>query len=121
MNNNSTDKNNPTIIYECSIPRNTDAAERAGFVYLLNRIQKLEKNRDDENEPRLEHSASATPLWLKYSLSIQEASDYFGIGIGRLRHIICVNPNADFVLEIGAHVRIKRQLFEQYLNRAGTV
>lgn len=113
---------NPIFNIEYVIPNSSNSTDRMGFAYLLDKVTQLEKMQSVCTESQSKHSdSSATPLWLKYSLSIQEASDYFGIGIGRLRHIICVNPNADFVLEIGAHVRIKRQLFEQYLNRAGTV
>lgn len=57
------------------------------------------------------------PIWEKYSLSIAEAAQYFGIGEKRLRQIVAENPRADFVMEIGSHVRIKRQLFERYLDR----
>lgn len=61
------------------------------------------------------------PIWLKYTLSISEASAYYGIGEKRLRNIINENPNADFILEIGTHIRIKRKMFEEYLNRAMTL
>ena len=50
-------------------------------------------------------------------MSIAEAAQYFGIGEKRLRQIVAENPRADFVMEIGSHVRIKRQLFERYLDR----
>ena len=39
----------------------------------------------------------ATPIWLKYSLSIQEAADYFGIGEKRLRQLVAENEGADFL------------------------
>ena len=57
----------------------------------------------------------------KNSLSISEASTYFGIGEKRLRSIINENIGADYILEIGTHVRIKREKFEQYLNNITTV
>lgn len=56
------------------------------------------------------------PLWRKYSLSIQEAAEYYGIGEKRLRHIAYENQGEDFVLEIGTHIRFKRKLFEEYLD-----
>ena len=61
------------------------------------------------------------PIWEKYSLSIEEASAYYGIGMKRLYSLINNNPDAEFVLEIGAHYRIKRKLFEEFLNAAGTI
>ena len=54
----------------------------------------------------------------KYSLSISEAALYFGIGEKRLRAIINENQGADYILEIGTHIRIKREKFEEYLNNA---
>lgn len=61
------------------------------------------------------------PVWKKYSLNIQEASVYFGIGEKRLYGIIRDNPNADFILEIGTHLRIKRVKFEDFLNTASAL
>ena len=61
------------------------------------------------------------PLWRKYSLSIQEAAEYYGIGEKRIRQIISENRSADFVLEVGAHTRIKRELFERYLDNSSVV
>ena len=54
----------------------------------------------------------------KYSLSVSEAALYFGIGEKRLRAIINENQGADYILEIGTHIRIKREKFEVYLNNA---
>lgn len=61
------------------------------------------------------------PIWKKYSLSVPEAAEYFGIGEKRIYQIIQMNNNAEFILEIGTHVRIKRQLFEKYLDESGVV
>lgn len=60
---------------------------------------------------------NSIPIWRKYSLSIQEAAEYYGIGEKRLRNLIKDNPDADFFMEMGAHVRIKRELFEDYLDK----
>ena len=51
------------------------------------------------------------PLWRKYSLNVEGAATYYGIGVKKLYEIIRNNPNADFLLEIGSHYRIKRVLF----------
>ena len=61
------------------------------------------------------------PVWKKYSLSIQEAAEYYGIGEKRLRQIIADHPGAEFIIEIGSHIRIKRGLFEKYLDEATVV
>lgn len=57
----------------------------------------------------------------KYALSIKEATLYFGIGDNKLRQIINDNKTADFVLWIGTHYKIKRRLFEQFLDKALTI
>lgn len=56
------------------------------------------------------------PVWRKYILSVQEASDYFHIGYKKLRKIIDENPNADFILWNGTRPQIKRKLFEKYID-----
>lgn len=61
------------------------------------------------------------PIWRKYALSIEEAAQYFHIGEKRLRQITKEDPEAGYLLWNGTHVLIKRELFEQYLDTAGTV
>lgn len=61
------------------------------------------------------------PIWEKYSLNVEEAANYYGIGVKKLYEIIRNNQNADFLLEIGAHYRIKRALFEKFLDDATTI
>ena len=61
------------------------------------------------------------PIWKKYSLNVEEAANYYGIGVKKLYDIIHNNSNADFLLEIGAHYRIKRAMFEKYLDEATTI
>ena len=39
----------------------------------------------------------------------------------RLRQIAGENEGADFILEVGSHIRFKRKLFEDYLDTASTV
>lgn len=61
------------------------------------------------------------PYWKKYSLSVEEASIYFGIGVKRLYDIIRNNKDSDFLLEVGSHYRIKRAKFEEYLDQVGSL
>lgn len=63
----------------------------------------------------------AIPVWEKYSLSIKEAAEYYGLGEKRIRQIISENQDSEFVLEIGTHVRIKRKKFELYLDASSVV
>ena len=65
--------------------------------------------------------SQAVPIWTKYSLNVSEAASYYGIGIKKIYDIIHSNPNADFLLEVGSHYRIKRVLFERFLDDATVV
>ena len=61
------------------------------------------------------------PIWYKYTLTIEEAAEYFRIGQNRLRQLVADNPDADYVLMIGNRVQIKRILFEAYIDLATAV
>lgn len=61
------------------------------------------------------------PVWQKYTLSIEEAAEYFRIGQRRLRELAAENPNADFLLSNGNRVQIKRKLFEKYIDEATVI
>ncbi|MCX4320767.1 MAG: excisionase [Lachnospiraceae bacterium] len=61
------------------------------------------------------------PVWEKYTLSIEEAAEYFRIGQKRLRQIAEENPDADFILMNGNRIQIKRKLFEKYIDAATAV
>jgi len=58
------------------------------------------------------------PVWEKYSLTIWECAEYFGIGEKKIRQLIKNNPNADYVLKIGNKTLVKRRSFENYLEQA---
>lgn len=55
------------------------------------------------------------PVYLKFLLTVEEASQYYGIGLKTLYKMIHNNPEAEFILEVGSHFKIKRELFEDYL------
>ncbi|MBO5303278.1 MAG: excisionase [Lachnospiraceae bacterium] len=67
------------------------------------------------------HTTKEIPFWEKYTLSIEEASQYFRIGEKKLRQLILENPAADFILMNGNRAQIKRKLFEQYIDAATVV
>lgn len=69
----------------------------------------------------MNEQSNTVSIWKKYSLNIKEAAEYYGIGEKRIRQIASENPNADFVLEVGSHIRIKRELFEKYLDESTVV
>jgi len=58
---------------------------------------------------------------MKIALSIEEAAEYFCIGKGRLRQLIVDHPDADYILQNGNRVQIKRKRFEEYIDSATTV
>ena len=69
----------------------------------------------------MNYTEKTIPVWKKYSLNIPEAAGYYGIGEKRLRQIANENVGAEFILEVGSHIRFKRKLFEDYLDTASTV
>lgn len=56
------------------------------------------------------------PIWHRYTLTISEASQYFNIGEKKLRQMVQENNTADFLLNNGAKVLVKRVKFEQFLD-----
>lgn len=51
----------------------------------------------------------------KFVLSINEASEYFGIGIKALRRMAEDNRSGAFFM-MGSHHKVVRHLFEEYLD-----
>ena len=61
------------------------------------------------------------PWWQKYTLTLEEASEYFGISYKKLRVFCREHRDADFILWNGNRARIKRAMFEKYLDNYMTV
>ena len=61
------------------------------------------------------------PYWEKYMLTLREAAEYFHIGEKKMRQIVDENMDAEFLLENGNRVMIKRKLFEEYLDKANVI
>lgn len=64
---------------------------------------------------------NSVPVWHKYSLTITEASNYFNIGEKKLRQMVQENATADFLLNNGVKVLIKRMKFEQFLDETCSI
>lgn len=64
---------------------------------------------------------NSVPLWHKYTLTITEASEYFNIGEKKLRQMVQENSTADFLLNNGVKVLIKRTKFEQFLDETCSI
>jgi len=69
---------------------------------------------DDEESEASHGLKKVVPIWEKSNLTLEEASDYFGIGINRLRKM-SDKDNCPYVLFVGSKRLIKRSAFESYL------
>ena len=61
------------------------------------------------------------PVWEKYTLTIAEASDYFNIGENKLRRFLSEHEGEDYILMNGVKVLVKRKLFEQMIDKIGSI
>ncbi len=61
------------------------------------------------------------PTWERYTLSVEEAAEYFRIGENKLRKIINDNQDADFILWNGNRPQIKRRIFEGYIDKLNVI
>ena len=64
---------------------------------------------------------NAIPIKDKFCLTIDEASEYFGIGEKKLRKIVTENLCSDFVIQNGVKYLIKRKRFESFLNEISAI
>ena len=56
------------------------------------------------------------PWWQKYTLTLNEASEYFGIGYKKLKMFVQEHSDEDFILWNGNRALIKREQFEKYMD-----
>ena len=56
------------------------------------------------------------PWWKKYTLTLNEASEYFGIGYKKLKQFVKEHSDESFILWNGNRALIKRELFQKYLD-----
>lgn len=57
----------------------------------------------------------------KFLLSIKEASELFGIGQHRLRKIVSDDYEGRYHLMIGRVIKIKRERFEDFINKTSQI
>ena len=69
----------------------------------------------------MESHNTSIPFWMKYTLTVEEAAQYFRIGEGKLRRIISEDKNADYLLWNGNRPQFKRVLFGQYVNNLNAI
>ena len=63
---------------------------------------------------------NSIPVWEKFALTINEASEYFNIGEKKLRKMIDENGDIFSMLN-GSKILIKRCKFEDFLNKKSTL
>ncbi len=63
------------------------------------------------------NNTARVPVWEKMNLTLEEAAEYFNIGVNKLRKITD-EDDCHCVLWIGSKRLIKRKLFEAYLEKA---
>ena len=56
------------------------------------------------------------PIWEKYTLTIEEAAQYFRIGENKLRKLAEENLTAGWVIMNGNRIQIKRRKFEKIMD-----
>lgn len=61
------------------------------------------------------------PIWEKYTMTIEEAAQYFRIGENKLRRLAEENLNANWVIMNGNRIQIKRKAFEKVLDTLDTI
>lgn len=59
---------------------------------------------------------TALPWWQKYTLTLEEASQYFGISYKKLRLFCKSHADEDFLIWNGNRALIKRTQFEKYID-----
>lgn len=60
--------------------------------------------------------SAAVPINEKYTLSVKEASRYFGIGENKLRKLANENLSSNWVIKNGNRILIKRKQLEKILD-----
>lgn len=76
---------------------------------------------DNEKAMACGKKCSDVPVWRRYTLTSEEAAGYYHTGETKLRMLVDEHPNEDFFVMNGNRVLIKREKFEQYLDRAAAV
>lgn len=66
-------------------------------------------------------TALTIPLWERYTLTVEEAAQYFRIGKNKLRRLISENEDADYILWNGNRPQIKRKKFETLVDQLSII
>ena len=111
-------------IMRCSMPTMQDRYVHPGIQDVRNTAELTEDSETDEKTVKIKEDSPMEreiPICEKYVLSTVEASDYFHIGINRLRKMIREEPEAEWILWTGSHACIKRKMFEKKIDSMSVV
>ena len=61
------------------------------------------------------------PIWEKYTLTVEEAAEYFNNGEARIRNLVNENKTASYVMWKGTRPHIKRIKFEHYIDSINVI
>ena len=61
------------------------------------------------------------PICEKYTLSVQEAAEYFRIGETKLRRLAEEHKHAGWVIMNGNRLQIKRKAFERFIDATDAI
>ena len=67
------------------------------------------------SDKQLKSKMSSVPIWKKMNLTVEEASEYSGIGASKIKEL-SNSEDCPFVLWNGAKRLIKSKQFEEYLS-----
>ena len=67
------------------------------------------------SDKQLKSNMPSVPIWKKMNLTVEEASEYSGIGTSKIKEL-SNSEDCPFVLWNGAKRLIKRKQFEEYLS-----
>ena len=79
--------------------------------------KELVREKNTEETP----CSNRIPPWRRYTLTIEEAAEYYHIGQAKLRSIAADVQMSDFIIYNGNRVLIKRIKFENYLDNCTVV
>lgn len=63
----------------------------------------------------------SVPIWERYLLSVEEASEYFRIGRDKLRRLVDNDSECKFTVWNGSHPLIKRKRFERMIDNESDI
>ena len=69
---------------------------------------------------KTERKRKVVPIWEKGLLTLEEAAEYTGLGLQKLREI-SNDPDCEFVLWNGTKRMFKRKKLDEFLNRAFSI